>query len=134
MHDIVLVIHLILTLTIIGLVLLQRSSGGGLGTGGGGLGDFATARGAATALSRMTMICAFLFFATSLTLAIIDRNSTSNGGLLDQYSSSTNAPVNADAPVMPAAPDTTQSPVENMADPAVAPNTPVTPEPPISSE
>ncbi|MCB1555954.1 MAG: preprotein translocase subunit SecG, partial [Alphaproteobacteria bacterium] len=35
MESVVLVIHLILALAIIGLVLLQRSEGGGLGIGGG---------------------------------------------------------------------------------------------------
>lgn len=127
MQEVILVIHLILAITIIGLVLLQRSSGGGLGTSAGGLGDFATARGAASALSRTTMICAFLFFGTSLTLAIIAKGDH-GGGLLS------NIPASAEAPVMPTAPDGTQSPVETLADPAAAPNVPVTPEPPVSTE
>ncbi|RZV99780.1 MAG: preprotein translocase subunit SecG, partial [Rhodobacteraceae bacterium] len=36
MENVVLVIHLILALGLIGVVLLQRSEGGGLGLGGGG--------------------------------------------------------------------------------------------------
>ncbi len=36
MQNVVLVIHLILSVTLIGIVLLQRSEGGGLGVGGGG--------------------------------------------------------------------------------------------------
>lgn len=67
METIVLVIHLILALGIIGLVLIQRSSGGGLGIGGGA-GDFATARSTATALTKLTTWFAIAFFATSLTL------------------------------------------------------------------
>lgn len=69
METIVLVIHLILAVTIIGLVLIQRSSGGGLGIGGGGAGDFATARSTANALTKMTTGFAIAFFGTSLTLA-----------------------------------------------------------------
>jgi len=127
MQEVVLVIHLILAVAIIGLVLLQRSSGGGLGTGGAGLGDFATARGAASALSRTTMIFAFLFFGTSMTLAIIAGGRGGNGdGLLSQYS---NTPASAEAPVMPAAPDSDS----NMPQ-AEVPTAPVTPEPPLSTQ
>ncbi len=74
MESVVLVIHLILALAIIGLVLIQRSEGGGLGIGGssgGGLGGFASAKGAANALTKMTALCAAGFFVTSLTLAIL---------------------------------------------------------------
>ena len=38
MENVILVVHLILALSLIGIVLLQRSEGGGLGIGGGGLG------------------------------------------------------------------------------------------------
>ncbi len=54
MENVVLVIHLILALSLIGVVLLQRSEGGGLGIGGGGGGGLMSARGAATALSKIT--------------------------------------------------------------------------------
>ena len=83
METVVLVIHLILALAIIGLVLIQRSSGGGLGIGGGGgMGDFATARGTANALTKMTTYCAIAFFCTSLTLAYMASNH-GEGGVLD---------------------------------------------------
>ncbi len=71
MESVILVIHLFLALAIIGLVLLQRSEGGGLGIGGGGLGGFASARGTANVLSRATGICAFAFFGTSLLLGVL---------------------------------------------------------------
>ncbi|HBR68007.1 MAG TPA: preprotein translocase subunit SecG [Rhodospirillaceae bacterium] len=71
MESVILVIHLFLALAIIGLVLLQRSEGGGLGIGGGGMGGFASARGAANVLSRATGICAFAFFGTSLLLGVL---------------------------------------------------------------
>lgn len=72
MENVVLVIHLFLALAIIGLVLLQRSEGGGLGIGGnGGLGGLATPQGAANLLTRMTAICAGCFFLTSLVLGIM---------------------------------------------------------------
>lgn len=71
MENVILVIHLILALAIIGLVLLQRSEGGGLGIGGGGMGKLATAQGTANLLTRMTAICAAAFFCTSLILGIL---------------------------------------------------------------
>lgn len=72
MEEVVLVIHLILALSIIGLVLIQRSEGGGLGIGGGGgLGGLASPQGTANALSRITGICAGAFFCTSLLLGIM---------------------------------------------------------------
>lgn len=72
MENVVLVIHLFLALAIIGLVLLQRSEGGGLGIGrSGGMGGFASARGAANALTKATAICAIAFFCTSILLGIM---------------------------------------------------------------
>lgn len=140
MQEVVLVIHLLLAVTIIGLVLLQRSSGGGLGIGGsGGLGDFASARSTANALTKATTICAFLFFATSLTLAVIAKGSGERKGLLDSYST----PAAAAAPAMPAAPEGTApaempAPAPAATAPAAvtpAPVAPVTtPEPPVSTE
>jgi len=71
METIVIVIHLIIVLALVGVVLLQRSEGGGLGIGGGS--GFMTARGAANALTRTTAILAAAFFATSLVLGIMAR-------------------------------------------------------------
>lgn len=79
MQDVLLMIHLFLALGIIGLVLIQRSEGGGLGIGGGsgGLGGLATPKGTANILTRATAICAGCFFATSLLLGILAGNNSS---------------------------------------------------------
>ncbi|MDE0695940.1 MAG: preprotein translocase subunit SecG, partial [Boseongicola sp.] len=71
MDNVVLIVHLILALCLIGVVLLQRSEGGGLGLGGGGGGGLVTSRGAATALGKVTWAFAIAFIITSLTLTII---------------------------------------------------------------
>lgn len=124
---------MILALTIIVLVLIQRSSGGGLGIGGGsgGMGDFATARGAANALTKATTICAFLFFATSLTLAYMGKGAV-GAGLLDKFAKEETP---ASAPAMPAAPGGA-SPADTITKPAdTGPAAPATtPEPPVSTE
>ena len=112
MEEVVLVIHLILALAIIGLVLLQRSEGGGLGIGNsGGIGNIASAKGTANALSRMTAICATCFFITSLALGILAAQKTSGTeGLLSTYEETTEAPTDEiegelSAPVEGASPE-----------------------------
>lgn len=69
MQQVLIVIHLMLVLGMIGVVLLQRSEGGGLGIGGGG--GFMTNRGTANILTRATAILAAMFFVSSLLLSII---------------------------------------------------------------
>ena len=85
MELVVLDIHILLALGIIGLVLLQRSEGGGLGIGGGsgGLGSFATAGSTANALTRATAFCAAGFFCTSLTLAVLAGTHSNSTSLLE---------------------------------------------------
>lgn len=97
MESVVLVIHLILALAIIGLVLLQRSEGGGLGIGGGqgGIGNLATAQGAANALSRTTAILAACFFVTSLVLGILAGRHNQSTSLMDALDQAATAPTPA---------------------------------------
>ncbi|MEQ3755364.1 MAG: preprotein translocase subunit SecG, partial [Planktomarina sp.] len=62
MQNVVLIIHLLLAISLIGLVLLQRSEGGGLGMGGGGAGGGAmSGRAAASALTKLTWGLAIAF-------------------------------------------------------------------------
>jgi preprotein translocase subunit SecG len=70
MQHVVIVIHLMLVLALIGVVLLQKSEGGGLGIGGSG-GGFMSSRGTANLLTRATAVLAGLFFVTSLILSIL---------------------------------------------------------------
>src|SRR6476469_2726762 len=69
MQHVIIVIHLMLVLALIGVVLLQKSEGGGLGIGS--TGGFLTSRGTANVLTRATAILAALFFLTSLGLSIM---------------------------------------------------------------
>jgi len=70
MQTVVILIHLMIVLAMVGLVLIQKSEGGGLGMGGGG-GNFLSSRGTTNVLTRTTAILAALFFATSLFLSIL---------------------------------------------------------------
>jgi len=71
MHTTIIVIHLLIVLSLIGVVMLQRSEGGALGIGGGGGGGFMNSRGAANMLTRTTGILATGFFITSLLLSVL---------------------------------------------------------------
>ncbi|TPI42146.1 preprotein translocase subunit SecG [Mesorhizobium sp. B3-1-6] len=143
METVLIVVHLMVVLALVGVVLLQRSEGGGLGIGGGS--GFMTARGAANALTRATAILAAAFFVTSLALSIIARygekpidildrpaTSTSGNGVLNQLPGS-NGPVGSSQPAAPAGGATTTTPLANgttapapATTPAPAPANPTT--------
>ena len=121
METVLIVVHLMVVLALVGVVLLQRSEGGGLGIGGGS--GFMTARGAANALTRATAILAAAFFATSLVLSIVARygekpidildrapatQQEGGKGILDQLPGST-------GPVTPGANSTTTPPSDSDA-------------------
>ncbi|MEZ6000678.1 preprotein translocase subunit SecG [Hyphomonas sp.] len=73
MQNVILVIHILACLVMIGLVLVQKSEGGGLGIGGGGGGtnSLLSGRGAAGAVVRSTIIFGAIFFITSLALTTL---------------------------------------------------------------
>src|SRR6202051_1964758 len=77
MLSVIIVIHLMLVLAMVGVVLLQKSEGGGLLSSTSG---FLSNRGTANVLTRATAFLAAGFFVTSLTLSWIagfDRKPTS---------------------------------------------------------
>jgi preprotein translocase subunit SecG len=96
MTTVLLLVHMFVTLALIGVVLIQRNEGGGLGIGSSqGMGSFMTGRGTANLLTRTTAILATIFLGLSLTLAMLSRGTSGVGGsLLDVPAS---APVSAPA-------------------------------------
>jgi preprotein translocase subunit SecG len=68
MLSVVIAIHLMLVLAMIGVVLLQKSEGGGLVSSTSG---FMTGRGTANVLTRTTALLAAGFFVTSLALSLL---------------------------------------------------------------
>ncbi len=97
MENVVLIVHLILALCLIGVVLLQRSEGGGLGMGGGGV---VSSRGAATALTKLTWGFAVAFIATSITLTIFAARNSADTSILDRLGIEAPSPGQAD-PLLP---------------------------------
>ncbi|MEX0606995.1 MAG: preprotein translocase subunit SecG [Halofilum sp. (in: g-proteobacteria)] len=87
MQALVLTIHVVLAMTVIGLVLLQQGKGADAGAafGSGASSTVFGAQGSGSFLTRMTTLCAALFFATSLALAMIASNrSGESGSVIDQ--------------------------------------------------
>jgi preprotein translocase subunit SecG len=64
------VVQALVAAALVGVILMQRSEGGGLGTGGSPSG-FMSARGAADFLTRSTAVLATLFVALSIVLAAL---------------------------------------------------------------
>lgn len=83
MENVVLIIHLILALSLIGTVLLQRSEGGGLGIGGGG-GGATGGRPPASAMSKFTWMLAIAFICTSIALTLIAAEKASGSSVVDR--------------------------------------------------
>ncbi len=100
MSSVLLVLHIFVTLALIGLVLVQRSEGGGLGIGSSqGMGSFMGGRGTANLLTRATGILATAFFALSLMMAVLDRGAVQRRSILDVPPPAVTAPA---VPALPA--------------------------------
>ncbi|WP_458790015.1 preprotein translocase subunit SecG [Yoonia sp. MH D7] len=97
MENVVLVVHLILALSLIGMVLMQRSEGGGLGIGGGG-GGATGGRSGATAMGKATWILAIGFICTSIALTIIAAEKSAGSSVVDRLGA---APVTQDGAPAP---------------------------------
>jgi preprotein translocase subunit SecG len=101
MSNILLVLFLLVTLALIGVILVQRSEGGGLGVGSSqGMGSFMSGRGTANLLTRTTAILGTAFMVLALTLAMLGKGQAPRGSILD----GPQAPAGAAAPTVPALP------------------------------
>jgi preprotein translocase subunit SecG len=119
MEIILRVLQVFLAIGLIGVVLLQRSEGGGLGIGSsGGAGSFMSVRGTANFLTRMTAILAALFMITCLVLAMLAKPSTAPKSIFD-----TQSPTSAIPPLVPPAP--AQTPPAQTSPASEAPALPV---------
>lgn len=77
MTTFLLVVTVLVALALIGVILIQRSEGGGLGIGNSqGVGAFMTGRGTANLLTRSTGVLAALFMILCLILAVLNRGAS----------------------------------------------------------
>ena len=140
MTTVLLVVHLIVTLALIGVVLIQRSEGGGLGVGTSqGMGSFMSGRGTANLLTRTTAILAAAFFVLSMGLALLNRGTTvrNNTSILDVTPTRTTPALPATPPTPPApaavAPAAPVAPIQPPAVPAPAESAPASPAAPVQT-
>ena len=104
MIEVILIIHLLLALSLVGIILIQRSEGGALGMGGGTMGGLMTTRGSASLLTRATGVVAACFIASSLTLAILSSSSNAPKSILDGSLGGTTMDKPLQAPKLPSGP------------------------------
>lgn len=111
MTTLLLVLNFFVTIALIGVILIQRSEGGGLGIGSSqGMGSFMTGRGTANLLTRTTAVLAGVFMVLCLLLAVLNRGASSNTGsdILAQPAPAATAPApQTAAPTAPASPAAT---------------------------
>jgi preprotein translocase subunit SecG len=99
MENVILTIHLILALLLVGVVLLQRSEGGGLGVGGSN--SVMSGRGASTALSKLTWAFAICFIITSVSLTWMAAVRANSGSVIDTLEAPA-APADGEGTTLPA--------------------------------
>lgn len=112
MITVVLVVHLLIAASLVGVILIQRSEGGALGgLGGGNFGGLMSARGSANLLTRTTAILAGCFILTSMTLAFLAGHGRGGSSILDSAPppAATAPPAGAPA-AQPDAPAATPAP------------------------
>jgi len=113
------VIQAIIAAALVGVVLMQRSEGGGLGIGSGGSpGGLMSARGAADFLTRTTKWLAVLFVVLAIILAALAVDVTSGAEIDETLDRSVSTPAQVD-PLAPAA-----DPLAPSASPEPAPLVP----------
>ena len=71
MYIVVLILHILVSIFLIGVILLQAGRGGLTETFGGGITQAMFGARAANVLTRLTAICAILFISTCLTLTVL---------------------------------------------------------------
>src|SRR5277367_6440901 len=102
---ILLVIHIMVAISLVAVILLQKSEGGALGMGGGGMSGFMTGRSTANLLTRATAVLAAAFMGTSILLVVLHNRGRAAPSLIDQSGpSSPTAPLTPAVPAVPAAP------------------------------
>src|ERR1700733_360977 len=94
MLTVIIVVHLMLVMALIGVVLLQKSEGGGLVSSTSG---FLTGRGTANVLTRTTALLAAGFFATSLALSWLASFERHPASIIN----TSGAPAGQESPVLP---------------------------------
>lgn len=106
LFPLVLTVHILVGLSIIGLVLIQHGKGADMGAafGGGASGSLFGASGSANFMSRTTGVLAAIFFSTSLSLSYMVTNRPKAASSVIDTVKTQPAPASSAAPAKPEAP------------------------------
>ena len=116
MFTFLLIVQTVIAASLVAVILMQRSEGGGLGVGGSSSG-FMTARGAADFLTRTTAVLAAIFVILSIVmagLAGVSREATT----IDTSLANQAAPAFPVGTGLPPLTPGTAAPTQNQAQPA----------------
>ena len=116
MFAFLLIIQSLVAITLVGVILMQRSEGGGLGVGGSSSG-FMTARGAADFLTRSTSILGGAFIVLSIVMAAY-AGASREPAKIDTSLANSAAPLQQSKPAQPV-PAAPANQTENQQAPAV---------------
>ncbi len=107
-----LAIHILVAVSLVGVVLLQKSEGGALGMGGGGMSGFMTGRSTANLLTRVTAVLAAAFMTTSVLLVVMHNREHAPRSILEQEGPAAPAIPPATPPATPIGPPPQTPPAE----------------------
>ena len=117
MFAFLLIVQTLIAVSLIGVILMQRSEGGGLGVGGSSSG-FMTARGAADFLTRSTAVLGGAFIILSIVMAAI-AGATRQPTKIDTSLAGVTASQHQQQQAQPAPAQPQQAPKQNQQAPAV---------------
>ena len=107
-----LAVHILIAISLVGVILLQKSEGGALGMGGGGMSGFMTGRSTANLLTRVTAVLAAAFMTTSILLVVLHNRDRAPRSIIDQGApASPTAPAAPQPPTPPAEPEQPSAPL-----------------------
>ena len=108
MSVLIVIIHILVSLALIGIVLLQAGKGADIGAafGAGSSQTMFGTRGAATFLQKATVTAAVTFMVTSLALTFISNRSKSSSVVKQAVPAAPQAPGTSAPPAAPVAPAT----------------------------
>ena len=117
MFAFLLIVQTLIAVSLIAVILMQRSEGGGLGVGGSSSG-FMTARGAADFLTRSTAVLGGAFIILSIVMAAI-AGATRQPTKIDTSLANSAAPIQQQQPVQPQPTAPASNTAQNQQAPAV---------------
>ncbi len=122
MFAVVMTIHVILAVALVGVILLQKSDGGGLAAGNtGGMGNFMNPRGTANFMTKLTIGLALAFLISNLSLVVISTRENKSTSITQAIEAQ--EATSPTAPTPPTGSETPTPPTETK--PVEAPKVPV---------